>query len=207
MLAHLFAIAVALGSLALYLAAFFLPEIHRKSDFFWSGAGLFYALVLWVCAGRITGGVLLGQAASVALLGWLGWQTVTLRRALVAPSQQTEISPELRQQARSWAPANLLERLQARFQRQQAPAGETDMAAASSAASEAETAAGASSAEAAEPSREGTEAAATSSPSSASERSESAKSAASTEQEPTERAPEPGNGQDAEGDTPSQPPS
>jgi len=198
MLAHLLAIAVALGSLALYLAAFFLPEIHRKSDFFWSGAGLFYALVLWVCAGRITGGVLLGQAASVALLGWLGWQTVTLRRALVAPSQQTEISPELLQQARSWAPGNLLERLQARFQRQQVPAGET--------------ATEASSTEAAEPSRGSAEATATASPSSASQEPESAESAepsetpaSESEQGPTESAPEQGNGQDAEGGSPSQP--
>ncbi|PSO76742.1 MAG: hypothetical protein BRC44_15245 [Cyanobacteria bacterium QS_4_48_99] len=79
MLAYILAIAVGLGSFALYITAFFFPELHRKSDFFWSGLGLFYALVLWVCAGRITGGVLLGQLAGVSLLGWLGWQTLTLR--------------------------------------------------------------------------------------------------------------------------------
>jgi len=62
-LAYLLAIAAALGSFALYISAFFFPEVHRKSDFYWSGLGLFYALVLWVCAGRITGAVLLGQMA------------------------------------------------------------------------------------------------------------------------------------------------
>jgi len=95
MLAYILALAVGAGSLAIYLAAFFLPEIHRKSDFYWSGVGLFYALVLWVCAGRITGGVLLGQIAGVALLGWFGWQTLTLRRELTPKSQQTELpNPE-----------------------------------------------------------------------------------------------------------------
>lgn len=91
MLAYILALAVGTGSIAVYLAAFFLPEIHRKSDFYWSGVGLFYALVLWVCAGRITGGVLLGQIASVALLGWFGWQTLTLRRELTPKWQQTEL--------------------------------------------------------------------------------------------------------------------
>jgi len=91
MLAYILALVVGTGSLGIYLAAFFLPEIHRKSDFYWSGVGLFYALVLWVCAGRITGGVLLGQIASVALLGWFGWQTLTLRRELTPKWQQTEL--------------------------------------------------------------------------------------------------------------------
>jgi hypothetical protein len=91
MLAYVLALVIGLGSLALYLAAFFFPEVHRKNDFIWSGVGLFYALVLWVCAGRITGGVLLGQIASVALLGWFGWQTLTLRRLLVPQEQQTAI--------------------------------------------------------------------------------------------------------------------
>lgn len=91
MLAYILALVVGTGSLGIYLAAFFLPEIHRKSDFYWSGVGLFYALVLWVCAGRITGGVLLGQVASVTLLGWFGWQTLTLRRELTPKWQQTEL--------------------------------------------------------------------------------------------------------------------
>jgi len=92
MLAHILALTVGLGSFGLYMSAFFFPEVHRKNDFIWSGVGLFYALVLWVCAGRITGGVLLGQTASVALLGWLGWQTLALRRTLTPLDQQTQIS-------------------------------------------------------------------------------------------------------------------
>ena len=73
MLAYILALAVFIGSFAIYMAAFFFPEVHRKGDIFWSGIGLFYALVLWFCAGRITGAVLLGQTASVALLVWFGW--------------------------------------------------------------------------------------------------------------------------------------
>ncbi|HEY9853688.1 MAG TPA: Ycf66 family protein [Leptolyngbyaceae cyanobacterium] len=91
MLAYILALLVGFSSIGVYLAAFFLPEIHRKSDFYWSGVGLFYALVLWVCAGRITGGVLLGQIAGVSLLGWFGWQTLTLRRQLIPVEQQTEL--------------------------------------------------------------------------------------------------------------------
>lgn len=91
MLAYILALAVALGSFALYMAAFFFPEVHRKSDFIWSGVALFYALVLWVCAGRITGGVLLGQTASVALLGWFGWQTLKMRWDLTPPDQKTQL--------------------------------------------------------------------------------------------------------------------
>jgi hypothetical protein len=82
---------VGLGSFALYMAAFFFPEVHRKNDFIWSGVGLFYALVLWIFADRIRGGMLLGQAASVALLGWLGWQVLGLRRQVVPIDQQTEL--------------------------------------------------------------------------------------------------------------------
>ena len=91
MLAYLLALTVGLGSFALYMAAFFFPEVHRKNDFIWSGVGLFYALVLWVCAARITGGVLLGQTASVTLLGWLGWQTLLLRRQVAPLEQQTAV--------------------------------------------------------------------------------------------------------------------
>ncbi|MBW4515960.1 MAG: Ycf66 family protein [Timaviella obliquedivisa GSE-PSE-MK23-08B] len=76
---YLLALIVGLGSLGLYLAAFLFEEVHRKSDLIWSGVGMFYALVLWVCAGRITGGVLLGQMAAVSLLGWLGWQVLEMR--------------------------------------------------------------------------------------------------------------------------------
>ncbi len=91
MLAYVLALVVGLSSIALYMAAFFFPEVHRKHDFLWSGLGMFYALVLWVCAGRITGGVLLGQTTSVALLGWLGWQTFMLRRQVAPLDQQTAV--------------------------------------------------------------------------------------------------------------------
>ena len=90
MLAYVLALAVGLGSLAIYLAAFFFPEVHRKNDFIWSGLGLFYALVLWVCAGRITGSLLLGQVASVVLLSWSVGQTLSLRRQ-ITPSTQTPL--------------------------------------------------------------------------------------------------------------------
>lgn len=92
MLAYVLALAVGLGSFAIYLAAFFFPEVHRKNDFIWSGVGLFYALVLWICAGRITGSLLLGQVASVALLGWSVGQTLSLRRQ--TPQSQTLSSTE-----------------------------------------------------------------------------------------------------------------
>ncbi len=94
MLAKILALAVGFGSLALYIVAFFFPEVHRKNDFIWSGIGLFYALVLWFCAGRITGAVLLGQMAGVALFGWFGWQTMTLRRLVTSVAEQTKISTQ-----------------------------------------------------------------------------------------------------------------
>lgn len=91
MLAYVLALAVGLGSLAIYLVAFFFPEIHRKNDFIWSGIGFFYALMLWVFAQRINGGLLLGHVASVALLGWFGWQTFSLRRQVTPQAQQTPV--------------------------------------------------------------------------------------------------------------------
>ncbi len=92
MLAYILAIIIALTSLSLYLSAFFLPELHRQDDFLWSGIGLFYALVLWVCAERITGGILLGQSAAVILMVSFGWQTVRLRRAIAHPEEQTDLT-------------------------------------------------------------------------------------------------------------------
>ncbi|WP_017658773.1 Ycf66 family protein [Baaleninema simplex] len=89
MLAYLLAVAVGLGSFILFMAAFFFPEVYRKGDFVWSGVGFFYALVLWFCAGRFTGAVLLGQTASVTLIGWLGWQTLRLRREVTPRDRQT----------------------------------------------------------------------------------------------------------------------
>lgn len=91
MLAYILALAVAIGSLGIYLAAFFFPEIGRKNDIYWSGIGLFYALVLWVCAKQITGGLLLGQVAGVVLLGWYAFQTLQLRRQLTPQQQQTAV--------------------------------------------------------------------------------------------------------------------
>lgn len=108
MLAYILAIAVGLGSLVFYMAAFFFPEVHRKYDFLWSGVGLFYALVLWICAGRITGGVLLGQTAAVALVGWLGWQTLTLRRTTTPAEGKTAISPEVEEKAKGFSVGSLL---------------------------------------------------------------------------------------------------
>jgi hypothetical protein len=91
MLANALAVLVGIGSLAFYLAAFFLPEVHRKSDFLLSGIGLFYAVVLWFCAGQITGAVLLGQLAGVTLVLWLGWQTLSMRRSTTPSAQQTPV--------------------------------------------------------------------------------------------------------------------
>ncbi|MEL6458174.1 MAG: Ycf66 family protein [Cyanobacteria bacterium J06621_15] len=88
---HILALIVGFGSLAIYLAAFFFPEVHRKNDFYWSGLGLFYALVLWFFAPRIGGWFFLGQLAAVALLIWFGWQTFSLRRQVTPAMQQTPI--------------------------------------------------------------------------------------------------------------------
>jgi hypothetical protein len=87
MLAYFLAIALALASLYLYLSAFIARDIHRQDDFLWSGVGLFYALILWICAGQVKGSVLLGQGAAVALVLSFGWQTLRLRRAIAHPDQ------------------------------------------------------------------------------------------------------------------------
>ncbi|TVR06182.1 MAG: hypothetical protein EA395_14620, partial [Phormidium sp. GEM2.Bin31] len=102
MLAYFLAIAVGLGSFVLFMAAFFFPEVYRKGDFIWSGVGFFYALVLWFCAGRFTGAILLGQGASVALIGWLGWQTLRLRRDVTPQGQQTPTEAIAEKGAKGW---------------------------------------------------------------------------------------------------------
>ncbi len=111
MLAHLLALAIALGSFIFYFSAFFFPEIHRKSDFYWSGLGLFYGLVLWVCAGRITGAVLLGTVASTALLLWFGTQTLLLRRALASPAEKTKVSQTIATRLQALSPQRLWQKL------------------------------------------------------------------------------------------------
>ncbi|WP_017304043.1 Ycf66 family protein [Spirulina subsalsa] len=130
MLANILAAIVGLGSFIFYMAAFFFPEVHRKNDFIWSGVGLFYALVLWLCAGRITGGVLLGQTASVALLVWLGGQTLILRRQKTPSAQQTEVSPELKEKVEGFSIQGLLSPL-TNFFKKSPKAGSTDEPAAS----------------------------------------------------------------------------
>ncbi len=120
MLAYILAIAVGLGSFVLCIGAFFFPKIHRKLDFFWSGVGFFYALVLWVCAGRITGGVLLGQLSAVALLGWFGWQTLTLRQEIALPEEKTEVQGSI-----TSALPNLLGKIIAPFRKKSPPEVQT----------------------------------------------------------------------------------
>ena len=103
MLAYILAVLVGTSSAGLYLWAFFFPEIHRKQDFIWSGVGLFYALFLWLYARQVTGGILVGQTASVALLGWLAWETFNLRRQLVPVDRSSTVvtpNPTKRQNQR-----------------------------------------------------------------------------------------------------------
>ncbi|NJL53622.1 MAG: hypothetical protein HC930_18285 [Hydrococcus sp. SU_1_0] len=91
MLPYALAIAVGLSSSILFLTAFFFKDIHRQDDFFWSGVGLFYALVLWFCATSISGAVLLGQLAVVALLSAYFWQLLKLRKAIANPETKESL--------------------------------------------------------------------------------------------------------------------
>jgi methyl-accepting chemotaxis protein len=92
MLTYLLADVVAIASIGLFVAgAFLLPSIKRESDVIWSGVGLFYALVLFACAGQVRGGLLLGQIAGVALMGWLGWQAFGSRWALVPADERKKV--------------------------------------------------------------------------------------------------------------------
>jgi hypothetical protein len=91
MLAYILAVLIGTGSVGLYIAAFFFPELHRKQDFIWSGVGCFYALTLWIYAREIAGGILVGQVASVSLIGWFAWQILKLRRQLIPVERQTPI--------------------------------------------------------------------------------------------------------------------
>ena len=82
MLTHTLAWILGLGSLSLFGIAFIFPEIYRPGDRIWGGIGLFYALMLWVSSDHITTGLFLGQSAGVALIFWLGLQTMQQRQAL-----------------------------------------------------------------------------------------------------------------------------
>jgi hypothetical protein len=92
MLPYLLALIVAVAGVALYATAFFFPNLYRKNDLIWSGVALFYGLVLWFCARRLTGAVLLGQTASVALIGWLGFQAFQFRWSQLPSSEQASIA-------------------------------------------------------------------------------------------------------------------
>jgi Ycf66 protein N-terminus len=98
MLTYLLAFAIALASIGLYAMTFFLPAFKREQDLIASGVGLFYALVLWICAGQVRGGLLLGQMASVALIGWLGWQAFETRWAglSAADREQAKVLTEIK---------------------------------------------------------------------------------------------------------------
>jgi len=107
MVAQILAIVLGVSSFILYIDAFLFPKLHRKSDFIWSGVGFFYALVLWICAGRFTGATLLSQIAGVALITGFVWQTFTLRRQVIAlakmvplPSQQPPTAASQSEQGR-----------------------------------------------------------------------------------------------------------
>jgi Ycf66 protein N-terminus len=93
MLTYILSVVVGTGSVVLYLSAFLFPEIHRPKDIFWSGLGLFYALVLWVNGTSLGGGLLLGQLLSVILLGWFIWETLSLRREIIPANQRTPVPP------------------------------------------------------------------------------------------------------------------
>ena len=91
MLSLLLALTVALAGLGTYLAVLLLPTLARRTDLPWSGAALFYALVLWFCSGQVRGALLLGQLAAIALILWLGVQVVQSRWALLSAEEQQAI--------------------------------------------------------------------------------------------------------------------
>lgn len=103
MLTYLLAFAIALASIGLYAMTFFLPAFKRDQDLIASGVGLFYALVLWICAGQVRGGLLLGQMASVALIGWLGWQAFETRWGglSAAEKDQAKVLTEIKDKFRN----------------------------------------------------------------------------------------------------------
>lgn len=121
MLTNLLAWSMAIASLGLYLLGFFLPELYRRFDLIASGAGLFFALTLWIYGDRIGGGLLLGTTAAVALILWFGWQTLSYRWQLTYPGDRTDTqkAQALWQKIQSLLPAGTLakigEQLQSRI--------------------------------------------------------------------------------------------
>jgi hypothetical protein len=91
MLHSLLAWTMGLGSLGLFASGFFLPEIRRKNDLIWSGIGLFYALVMTVDSGRLRGGMILEELASVILIVWFALQILKQRRRSVPPEKLTPL--------------------------------------------------------------------------------------------------------------------
>ncbi|MEM9770919.1 MAG: Ycf66 family protein [Cyanobacteria bacterium P01_D01_bin.73] len=86
MLAKILAILVALGSVGWYGLAWTLPTLSRRYDVVWAGMGLFYGLVLWVCAGQVVGAIALGQLAILGLVTALGYQVLQLRDGVAEES-------------------------------------------------------------------------------------------------------------------------
>jgi hypothetical protein len=91
MLHSLLAWTMGLGSLGLFASGFFLPEIRRKNDLIWSGIGLFYALVMTVDSGRLRGGMVLEELASVILIVWFALQILKQRRRSAPPEKLTPL--------------------------------------------------------------------------------------------------------------------
>lgn len=91
MLHSLLAWTMGLGSLGLFASGFFLPEIRRKNDLIWSGIGLFYALVMTVDSGRLRGGMILEELASVILIVWFALQILKQRRRSAPPEKLTPL--------------------------------------------------------------------------------------------------------------------
>ncbi|WP_298977327.1 Ycf66 family protein [uncultured Thermosynechococcus sp.] len=113
MLTNLLAWSMAIASLGLYLLGFFLPELYRRFDLIASGAGLFFALTLWIYGDRLGGGLLLGTTAAVALILWFGWQTLSYRWQLTYPGDRTDTqkAQALWQKVRSLLPAGALAKI------------------------------------------------------------------------------------------------
>jgi len=119
MLTNLLAWSLAIASLGLYLSGFFLPELYRKFDLAASGAGLFFALTLWIYGDRVNGGLLLGTTAGVALILWFGWQTFQYRWQLTHPSDRTDTqkAKALWQRIQTLLPEGTLTQIKDRVQR------------------------------------------------------------------------------------------